>query len=149
MSMFKLSDIKPGYLLRLYDSDKNVDFFVTVLPCSAYKFQTIIGAILASAIGIPKDGDLALCGDDFYSTLGCFDDNLTDRILGDLRIDAVYGYTTPSNLLDNDPELRELLWERDAEAKEEPEAEPVKHMTLEEVCEALGYAVEITPPRND
>jgi len=147
MSMFKLSDIKPGYLLRLKDSGKNVNFFVTVLPCSAYKFQTIIGSILASAIGTPKDGDLALCGDDFYSTLGCFDDNLTDRILGDLRIDAVYGYTTPSNLLDNDPELRELLWERDAEAKEEPE--PVKRMTLEEVCEALGYAVEIAPPRND
>ena len=84
--MFKLSDIKPGYLLRLYDSDKNVNFFVTVLPCSAYKFQTIIGAILASAIGTPKDGDLALGGDDFYSTLGCFDDNLTDRLAQSCQI---------------------------------------------------------------
>lgn len=134
MSVFKLSDIEPGYLPRLHDSAE--DFYVTVLPCCGYKFGTFVGMLLAASIGLPESGDLALCGDDYYTTLSCFDDELVDTMKRSLRIDAVYGYTVPAQLLANIPDNRELLWEREVE-DEEPD--PVKRMTIE----------EITPPRND
>lgn len=146
--MFKLSDIKPGYLLRLHDSAEDFDFFATVLPCCGYKFGTFVGMLLAASIGLPESGDLALCGDDYYTTLGCIDDELVDTMKRSLRIDAVYGYTVPAQLLANIPDNRELLWEREVE-EEEPEKDTVKRMSIDEISAALGYAVEITPPRND
>lgn len=148
MSMFKLCDIEPGYLLRLHDSNEDKDFHVTVLPCCGYECGTFVGLLLAASIGMPESGDLAICGDDYYATLGCFDDELVDTIKRSLRIDAVYGYTVPARLLSNNPDHRELLWEREV-VEEEPEENPVKRMTIEEISEALGYAVEIAPPRND
>lgn len=50
------------------------------------------------------------------------------------KIIEIYDRTSNMRLLDNSTEKRELLWARSAE---------VKKMTIEEICDALGYDVEI------
>jgi hypothetical protein len=52
----------------------------------------------------------------------------------DSQVVAIYGRTTCARLLDNSLEFRELLWERKGPKK----------MTVAEICNELGYEVEIT-----
>ena len=51
-----------------------------------------------------------------------------------VKIIEIYDRTSNMRLLDNSSENRKLLWARPAE---------VKKMTVEEICDALGYDVEI------
>lgn len=55
-------------------------------------------------------------------------------VYGEHKIIKIYGRTSNMRLLDNSTEERELLWARPAE---------VKKMTVREICDALGYDVEI------
>lgn len=55
-------------------------------------------------------------------------------VCGGLKIIEIYDHTSNLRLLDNSTENRKLLWARPAE---------VKKMTVKEICNALGYDVEI------
>lgn len=139
--IFKLEDIKAGYLLRVRNLDEDKTIHMTVLPI---KGMNGAACLLFEILGetIAEDGELACCGDGRYWPLYGWDDDL--EMVGDpykfnYRVEAVYGYATPKCLLDNSPEGRELLWER--EGVDQP-AE-VKKMTRAEIIEALGYDVEI------
>jgi hypothetical protein len=57
-------------------------------------------------------------------------------IFGDSEVVAIYGRTYNAYLLDNSTEDRDLLWKRE----EKPAA--VK-MTVAQICEKLGFEVEI------
>lgn len=56
-----------------------------------------------------------------------------DGVYMESQILAIYGRTYNCCLLDNSTKDRELLWER----------KETKKMTVSEICEALGYDVEI------
>ena len=65
-----------------------------------------------------------------YWPVSCFSKN---GKYADGELIAIYDRTTNRLLLDNSTEGRKLLWER-----KEP-----KKMTVDEICKALGYEVEI------
>jgi hypothetical protein len=124
--MFKLNDIKAGYLIKVRVKTDNSDeiVYMTVVPGCG---------------GKSHEGELACCGGDkhqHYWPMRMFDENLVFESPGDVTtVLAVYGYTMNRFLLDSSPEKRALLWERKAD-------EP-KKMTVAEICKALGYDVEI------
>lgn len=114
--IFKLSDIEAGYLL-VVKHPFGTTFNMTVLPS--------------------RSSELACCyPDGEWWPL----DNFDKRTLilngrdGEFPIVEIYGKTCNRLLLSNSTEKRELLWSR----PEEP-----KKMTVKEICEALGYEVEI------
>lgn len=151
MEMFKLSDIKAGYLVKLYYPDDEEYKYATVIPCRAFESKGAIGKTVELAFGKIKDGDLALCGDNggAYSTLSMFDDRLCNRVNGCL-IQAVYGYTYPQYLLDNCHVDRELLWERRVpvvppELTKEKRAgrSALISKALQDMLHTLGVAVDV------
>jgi hypothetical protein len=115
--IFKKDDIKAGYLLQVKGPDKVIN--MTVVPTTEF--------------GSRKAGDLACCapGKEWWPVDYFTDDLTTPR--GGFKVVAVYGYTDPRYLLDNDTEHRTLLWER----------ETAKKMTVAEIAKALGYPFEI------
>lgn len=84
-----------------------------------------------------KDGSLAFVRSGSWDPVANYNTNLTNRSeYTGLDVMEVYGFpSTALMALDLDPELsgRHLLWKR-SEAKK---------MTVKEICEALGYDVEI------
>lgn len=84
-----------------------------------------------------KDGSLAFVRSGSWDPVANYNDNLTNRVgYTGLDVMEVYGFaSTVLMALDPDPVLsgRPLLWKR---------SEP-KKMTMEEICQALGYDVEI------
>lgn len=84
-----------------------------------------------------KDGSLAFVRSGSWDPVAHYNNDLTNRA-GSTGLDVmeVYGFaSTVLMALDLDPGLsgRPLLWKR---------SEP-KKMTMEEICQALGYDVEI------
>ncbi len=141
--MFKFSDIKAGYLLRVKDERKNTEYNMTVVPATGYE-PSVIYQLLFDLKSHP-DGHLACCGGGEFWSLDYFKDNLEFTTGGFFcKVIAVYGYAPAKFLLDNSTECRELLWERqEAKAPAEEENTPVKKMTVEEISAALGYAVKV------
>ena len=120
--MFKVGDIKIGYLLAMETKDRE-RYYVTVVP---YRVE-------ASAY------DLGCCGccnnhREFF-TLAALDKNLTLRSSSgvDSKVMSVYGIGPLNKALDNSPEGRQLYWVR----------QEVKKMTVAEIEEKLGYPIEI------
>ena len=89
VNMFKLSDIKAGYLLVVEDGGKHYN--MTVVP--------------------NKNDALGCCcpAESQWFPLGCFNENL--EYLG-ARIMSVYGRTFNAGLLSNQTSGRTLLWKR-------------------------------------
>lgn len=119
--MFKLEDIKAGYLLKL-EKGKKVHYAAVSN-----------GSCAEGDAG--RDGSLGFCAEnqESYGELCEFGVDLINKYNNRLRIVAIYGYTHNRFLLDCSPKDRELLWER-----KEP-----KKMTVAEICKELGYDVEI------
>ena len=127
--MFKLEDIKAGYLLRCTHLKEGREFNMTVIPCRRNM------PIFAPNSMTTKDGDLACCNKGLdWLPLSAFDSNLVH--LGTYRIDEVWGCAAPMRLMDNTTDGRERLWKRD----------DTKRMTLEEIEKALGHKVKIVQP---
>lgn len=153
MEMFKPSDIKAGYLVKLYYPDDEEYKYATVIPCRAFDSKGVIGKTVELAFGKIKDGDLALCGDhgETYSTLSMFDDRLLNRV-NSCWIDAVYGYAYPKHLLDNCYVDRELLWERrtpvvppevDLTREKRAGRSALISKALQDMLHTLGVAVDV------
>jgi hypothetical protein len=130
MKLFDLSDIKAGYLIRCTDlrEDQNGrKFNMTVIPCRRIEVPFL-------ALGFPqtKETYLACCnkGRDWLPLSGFGPDLIHAN---SVRIDEVWGCTSPMQLMDNVPVGRECLWKRD----------DTKRMTLEEIGKALGHKVEV------
>lgn len=111
--MFKIEDIKEGYLLKL----------------SGFRGEDY--ALVTSL----DNGCLCYIGNLYHAYVDSFTLNLVRRITGDVQIEAVYGRRDHSWQLTGMmlPLGRELLWER-----KEP-----KEMTVAEIEKALGYPVKI------
>ena len=141
MDMFKLSDIKAGYLLRVKDEKEDKEFNMTVVPAVAYNPHPL--AVICFDAKPAPAGHLACCGAGDFWPINHFTDDLECRNYP-AKVIAVYGYTHPKGLLDNSTEDRELLWER-KEAEEPVEESPAAtvKMTKAEICEKLGFEVEI------
>lgn len=120
--IFNRDDIKAGYLLEVKKENNGEIFYMTVVP-SNYNEPYSLGCC---------------CPGKEWWPLSCFGkDTLVYK--GPLHTDTilrVYGLATNMNLLKNDPESRELLWER----QEKPKA---VEMTVAEISEKLGYEVKI------
>ncbi|MBO5917242.1 MAG: hypothetical protein J6Q14_00540 [Oscillospiraceae bacterium] len=126
--MFKLSDIKAGYLLRCTQLKEGRVFNMTVIPC---RRGLPLPLAIFDAIQT-KDGDLAGCnpGKDWVPLAGFGSDLIHANTY---RIDEVWGHASPMRLMDNTTEGRERLWQRD----------DTKRMTLTEIEKALGYKVKV------
>lgn len=115
--IFNRDDIKAGYLLVVENTVTGKQYNMTVLPNDS------------------KDP---------FKNLGCcnprtwwfplFEFNKHTLVYGEHKIIKIYDRASNMRLLDNSTEERELLWARPAE---------VKKMTVKEICDALGYDVEI------
>lgn len=80
------------------------------------------------------DGKLAcVTPEQHWWPVDCFDEN---GVFEDSKIVAIYGRTTNARLLDNSIEKRSLLGKRE-------EGPAVVKMTLAQICEKLGFEVEI------
>ena len=115
--MFKLEDIKAGYLLVVEFNGKELFNMTVQYDC----FDT-----------------LGVCGEsknsNHYFPLGEFDTRLeTKGGYENFKITKIYGRTANRFLLANDIKDRKLLWQRQG----------TKEMTLEEIIEALGYDVKV------
>ena len=119
MEKFDLSQIKAGYLMEVEDIKTGETFNMTVVP----------------SIHDNGNGLGCCCPGERYEPLKYFLDGTLDKYYKILR---VYGCTSNQRLLDNSTKARDLLWER-----EEPQEKGPKKMTVAEICEALGYDVEI------
>lgn len=113
--MFKIEDIKPGYLLKI-SGYKGMEHCL-VIPYTCY--------------------EIGYVGEKYFGSLSDFNEKL-ERIdsVGEVKIDAIYGLEeTPwyINTLLTPARRTELLWER-----KEP-----KEMTVAEIEKALGYPVKI------
>lgn len=138
--VFKIEDIKAGYLLR-FRGESGREVNMTAVPIREYEPSPLVAALLGFKAN--RDGELGLCGDGEYWPLNMLSEDLTYDGLYKYRVIEVYGYTAPQFLLDNSTERRELLWRREErKPKLEVTAVPVK-MTLKEIGEALGYPVEV------
>lgn len=133
--MFKLSEIKAGYLLVLKNEDDGREFNTTVVPAKGW-VPGPLGALFG--MRAVKDGDLACCGDGEYWHLTCFNDNLEEEHAG-CGVVRVYGYAPPALLLSNTTDDRELLWEREAEADAAEETEEPAWLNGKVVCVANKY----------
>lgn len=138
--LFKLSDIKAGYLLRVTDTEKDTSWHMTIMP--GVKYTPSFLAAMTGSKGT-EEGGLYASGGGHYWPLTEFHSDLRVNCLP-YRIDAVYGYTYAKFMLDNSPEKRELLWEREPDEQEAASTEEPKKMTLAEIEKALGHKVEIT-----
>lgn len=121
MEKFDLSQIKAGYLLVVKDTAHTEPFNMTVSGSPVRPTS--------------NEECLACCcpGKEWW-LLSRFDQEGKWMYGGgEAKIMAVYGVTWPQSLLDNSTEHRKLLWER----------KELKKMTVAEICEALGYDVEI------
>lgn len=111
---FPVKDIKAGYLLKVKNDGKSI--YMTVMH---------------------NDFDVLGCcapEQEAFWPVSRWDDDLTNKDDRDTKVLAVYGRVANRFLLDCSPNHRKLLWER----KDEP-----KKMTVAEVCEKLGYDIEI------
>lgn len=131
MELFKLSDIKAGYLIRCTDLRKDQNgrkFNMTVMPAK----------YVAPLMGVIASGDLAACGTsgDYLPMTGFGSDLIHANAY---RIDEVWGYTTPMWLMKNVTNCRECLWKRNL----------VKRMTMEEIERVLGYKVKVIKEGED
>lgn len=126
MKKFDLSQIKEGYLLVVKDTSEPELISMTVS----------VGYV---SPGSEETGLACCCPGKQWWPLKKFDqDGKWAYFEGSAEIMAIYGPTIPRLLLDNSIAERELLWERKA-----PQEKGPKKMTVSEVCEALGYDVEI------
>lgn len=115
--MFKLSDIKAGYLLEVTYYDERLN--MTVMPSKGSPFEADAREKALGIVYDPEDGSLGCCcpGSHWWPLAQFTDaDNLRVQD-GTAQIEAVYGYTANRYLLDNSPKNRELLWRREDPAK--------------------------------
>lgn len=101
--------------------DIKVDYLLEISN-EAEKFLTRVCYDNYGALGVASDG--------FSLDLGDFDDTLR---FGWYKVTKIYGRSPRWAVHELTAEFRNLLWER----------EESKKMTLAEVCEELGYKVEI------
>ena len=113
MEKVDFSQIKAGHLLVVENVDEHKVFNMTVVPCDSGKLGCCYPGNTWTLLEYFDNPELQYCW---------------------AKILRVYGPTTPKFLLDNSTANRELLWKR----PEEP-----KKMTVAEICEALGYDVEV------
>lgn len=115
--IFNRGDIKAGYLLVVKDTGTGEQYNMTVLP----------------SLSNAEPGNMGCCcpGINWWP-LSEFSEHTL--VYGEHKIIEIYDHTSNMRLLDNSTENRKLLWARPAE---------VKKMTVKEICEALGYDVEI------
>lgn len=125
-NIFKLEDIKAGYLIEVQIEGLKDHVFMTVLPCNT----DLRGETLA-----------CVCPDNQWWPMDEWDHNLMLRkqYMLPASIVKVYGCTHPKFMLDNETIKRALLWER----------KELKRMTKSEIQEALGYEIEIVPEKED
>lgn len=120
MEKFDLSQIKAGHLLVVKDTERPEPYNMTVSV-----------GVVNSLSG--REGLVCCCpGKEWWPVERFNQEGEVVYLGGYARIIAVYGTVAPRQALDNSIEGRKLLWKR----------EPQK-MTVTEVCEALGYDVEI------
>lgn len=84
---------------------------------------------------LPTEDGLCLCGDD-HGPLSGWNSDLTFNPCGTSKLDImkVYGLSKyPRFACDRSSDGRKLIWER----------KETKKMTVKEICDALGYDVEI------
>lgn len=118
--IYPLNEIKAGYLLVVEDVKTREVYNMTVLPGNRGSFD-------AGALGCAnKEANK-------YWPIRYFNKQLIYVEENELRIKAIYGVTCNKYLLDGSIEHRDLLWER----------KEAKKMTVKEICDALGYDVEI------
>lgn len=119
LATFSKADLKPGYVVEMRDGSKAI--ICEYQPKGARKTEL--------ALMYEK-------GDHGWDKFGLVNDDLTwDGVVGSNHdITKVYGYSSDGYFANNtNTEFRPLLWER-----KEP-----KKMTMKEICDALGYEVEI------
>lgn len=117
--IYPLNEIKAGYLLVVENERTGKSCNMTVLPGNRGYFE----------------GELACTdreGGDYWP-IECFNNKTLTTSTG-IRIKAIYGVTCNSFLLACSTDERDLLWTREEEAQK---------MTVKEICDALGYDVEI------
>lgn len=122
--IFKLADIKAGYLLQVKDLDSGDVFNMTVVPGRGTPkpknaIEFIILTLMAGHESTRNltDGDLVCCcpEHEHFWPLAYFGDGLrTPRGKGMFEIVAVYGYAPAKTILANNTDRRELLWQREA-----------------------------------
>jgi len=115
MKNFKDIEIKAGYLLKVESGEGEKEIhYMTVVPTRN------------RGLGCVTPGE-------HWWPLSSFN---RDGVFEDSEIKAIYGPTYARCLLDNSPEDRELLWEREEETT-------AVDMTLEEIEKKLGHPVRI------
>lgn len=122
MKKFDFSQIKAGHLLVVKDTAHPEPFNMTVS-----------GSLVRPT---SREEGLACCNPDKkeWWLFSRFDrEGKWQYSGGEVKIMAVYGAAEPRAIMDNSIAGRELLWER---------KEPMR-MTMTEVCQALGFDVEI------
>lgn len=117
--LFNLDDIKAGYLLEVKRNKGGETFYMTVVPAK-YDEPDRLGCC---------------CPEKEWWGLNYFEETTLATESGSCTILRVYGPTANMRLLDNTPDGRELLWERQEEPK-------VVEMTVAEISEKLGYEVK-------
>lgn len=133
--IFKLADIKAGYLLCVEDWRDGHKFNMTVIPAKSGN-NGLADLVVTSVTGVrpPKPGDLACANrEENWCPLTYFDNQLVG--VG-WRVNAVYGYAPVSRAMANTIDGRDLLWRRYLP----------KPMTRAEIEKALGHKVKIVEP---
>lgn len=116
---FSKADLKPGYVVEMRDGSKAI--MCEYQPKGASKTEIVL---------VYEKGDHG------WDRFGLVNDDLTwDGVVGSNHdITKVYGYSSYGDYANSaNTEFRPLLWER----------KEAKKMTLKEICDALGYEVEI------
>lgn len=116
--IYPLNEIKAGYLLVVENERTGKSWNMTVLPGNRGYFEEELACT-------DREG-----GD--YWPIEYFNNKTLTTPTG-IRIKAIYGVTSNRFLLDCSTDERDLLWTR----------EEAKKMTVKEICDALGYDVEI------
>ena len=142
--LFKVEDIKAGYLLRFWDAEEGRMVNMTVAPAVVRQTPLLLAALPGNAEPACGNGRLACYGEGHYWPLSMMDDELTCGD-GQLRCDEVYGYTVPRFLLDNCTRGRELLWRREEAGEDTGRkamlSQPMAGKTDQEIAATRNRAV--------
>lgn len=115
--IFPLADIKPGYLLRVEIGDEQVYMTVSMGKGKRNPFAPVENDMLICTSGQNAKHFWPL--NKFGASLQFFAGGHTYSVL------AVYGYAPPRTAMDNTPEGRVQLWEREVAPKAETKAETI------------------------
>lgn len=127
MKNFKDIEIKAGYLLKVESDSRTAPFKRET------HYMTVVPTRNAGLGCVTPVGNRHFWPLDKFNREGVFQDSV---------IQAVYGPTYARFLLDNCPDDREILWEREKET-------PAVDMTLEEIEKKLGHPVRIVKAENN